>query len=147
MSGRQVAALELELTGQVRTSQVSSHGFTPLVSVAITIRLFTPTHLVRLVQKAAAPAVPDMPPAPPFEHVEYHHHRGNIGVEGLGWQVPRQLSLIVDPLVIARAATPLSRWQVFQQDVPGRRCRQIGSICPLLNEPPSCRSGRLTTRR
>lgn len=53
---------------------------------------------------AAAPPVPDAPPAPPFEHTPYHHYRGNIGPQGLGWQHPAdEAALTTEELKATRA--------------------------------------------
>lgn len=53
---------------------------------------------------AAAPPDPDAPPAPPFEHIPYHHYRGNIGPQGLGWQRPADdAALTTEQLKATRA--------------------------------------------
>ena len=55
-------------------------------------------------EKAAAAPAPEAPPAPPFEHTEYHHHRGNLGPEGLGWQrPPDEAALSTEQLKATRA--------------------------------------------
>jgi hypothetical protein len=51
------------------------------------------------------PGAPEhAPPAPAFEHIPYHHHRGNIGPQGLGWQRPADdAALTTEQLKATRA--------------------------------------------